>query len=349
MPTIEKRGKHSFRARVSVMEHGKQKQLTKTFTTKSEAKIWAHQQEVLKGKGKNIAQREDTFSDFFETWVYTVKRNDVRPATFINYERTVTIVRSLFKDIKISNLDDLVVQMKIDEYGETHSRKTTTEVLLKIRTALHYAYARGLLDNDFGSLVKTRGKELEKRNKSLSMNDMKILRNYLLSHTEDEFNIIALIALETGARRGEILGLKPEDISQNGIDIIRSISPTNDDTRLKTAKSKRTVAITNEVYTIIRSVQPKSNGYLFDTDGFRQSQRLKKLLQKLELPSTTFHGLRDTIASFLFSNDIRLDYVSKMLGHSNLQTTMNYYLDLMPEKKHQQEADALNLLNSLSD
>ena len=38
MPTIEKRGKHSFRARVSVMEHGKQKQLTKTFTTKSEAK-----------------------------------------------------------------------------------------------------------------------------------------------------------------------------------------------------------------------------------------------------------------------------------------------------------------------
>ena len=96
-------------------------------------------------------------------------------------------------------------------------------------------------------------------------------------------------------------------------------------------------------------MQPKSNGYLFDTDGFRQSQRLKKLLQKLELPSTTFHGLRDTIASFLFSNDIRLDYVSKMLGHSNLQTTMNYYLDLMPEKKHQQEADALNLLNSLSD
>ena len=54
MPTIEKRGQKSFRARVSIMEHGKQKQVTKTFTTKSEAKTWAHQQEVLKGKGKNM-------------------------------------------------------------------------------------------------------------------------------------------------------------------------------------------------------------------------------------------------------------------------------------------------------
>lgn len=36
------------------------------------------------------------------------------------------------------------------------------------------------------------------------------------------------------------------------------------------------------------------------------------------------------------------------IGHINIQTTQNYYLQLMPEKKHQQDADALNLLNSLS-
>lgn len=348
MSTIEKRGKKSFRARVSIMQHGKQKQISKTFKTKSDATIWAHEQEILKGKGKNISQREDNFADFFETWVYSVKKNDVRQATFINYERTVAIVHSLFKDIKLKNLNDLVVQKKIDVYGKTHSRKTTTEVLLKIRTSLHYAYARGLLENDFGSLVKPRGKILKKRNRSLSISEMKKLRNYLLSHTEEEFNILALIALETGARRGEILGLRPEDISINGIHIQRSISPTNDDINLKTKKSERTVAITEELFIILNKLTPKTNGYLFENDGFKQSERLKKLLKKLELTETTFHGLRDTLASFLFSNDIRLDYVSKILGHSNLQTTMNYYLELMPEKKHQQEADALKLLSSLS-
>lgn len=68
----------------------------------------------------------------------------------------------------------------------------------------------------------------------------------------------------------------------------------------------------------------------------------------MNLTKTTFHGLRDTHASFLFSNDnIRLDFISKRLGHSSILTTQNYYLELMPEKKHQQDADALNLLNSL--
>ncbi|MGE7673320.1 tyrosine-type recombinase/integrase [Lysinibacillus sp. NPDC094403] len=62
---------------------------------------------------------------------------------------------------------------------------------------------------------------------------------------------------------------------------------------------------------------------------------------------TTFHVLRDTHASFLFAQDIDFAYVSKRLGHINIQTTQNYYLDLLPEKKHQQDADALNLFNNL--
>nr|WP_309138921.1 tyrosine-type recombinase/integrase [Peribacillus frigoritolerans] len=68
----------------------------------------------------------------------------------------------------------------------------------------------------------------------------------------------------------------------------------------------------------------------------------------LDIKKTTFHGLRDTHASFLFSQDIDIAYVSKRLGHINIQTTQNYYLELMPEKKHQQDANAFFLLSALS-
>lgn len=348
MATITKRG-NSYRVEISNYKHGVNNRITKTFPTKTEAKRWAMQNEIAKGDGIDLARRQDTFAEFFENWVYIVKKNDVRPATFLNYTRTIPIVKHLFKDVQLRDLNDIVVQSKIDEYGENHSRKTTTEVLLKIRTALRYAYGRGLITTDFAGLIKTRGKELDKRNKALSITDFKILRSYLLENPDTDFKILALLALETGARRGELLGLRVEDIYKFGIKIQRSISPHTEDTRLKTKHSKRDVSINKDIYEILLSVTPKNNGYLFASDGFHQSADLAKILNELGLPKTTFHGLRDTHASFLFSNDsIRLDYISKRLGHSSIQTTQNYYLELMPEKKHQQDADALDLLNSLS-
>ena len=157
-------------------------------------------------------------------------------------------------------MNDLVVQAKIDIYGESHSRKTTTEVLLKIRTSLRYAYGRGLLITDFASLVKTRGKELEKRNKALSITEFKILRSYLLKNHDSDFNILTLLALETGARRGELLGLKYEDIFMYGVKILRSVSPHSEDTRLKTKHSKREISINKNVYDILNTVKPKKMG-----------------------------------------------------------------------------------------
>ncbi len=93
----------------------------------------------------------------------------------------------------------------------------------------------------------------------------------------------------------------------------------------------------------------KKAGYIFDWNGFKQASQLQKLLKQLGLTKTTFHGLRDTHASFLFSKDISLDYISHRLGHNSILTTQQYYLELMPEKRHQQDAEALNLLNSLSE
>lgn len=347
LPSIVQRG-NTFRAQISLYKNGQQKKLTKTFTSKNEAKRWALENELEKGNGKQLAERTTTFADYFENWIYIIKKNDVKETTFQNYQHASSVIRELFKDIQLKNLNDIIVQKKIDHYAETHSRKTTHEVLLKIKTALRDAYARGYLATDFASLVKTRGKDLPKRNRALSITEFKALRKYLLEHAEDEFNVLVLLALETGMRRGELLGIRPEDLYEYGIQVRRSISPTSNDTSLKTKNSKRDISINKDVYEILKAVPVKSDGYYFEPDGFHQANKLAKLLKILDIPKTTFHGLRDTHASFLFSQDIDIAYVSKRLGHINIQTTQNYYLELMPEKKHQQDADALNLLNSLS-
>ena len=349
MAQITKRGK-KWRVTVSASKYGNNARITKSFDNKEDAKKWALENELAKNIGIDLSKRNQTFSKYFENWVKSVKKNDVRETTYQNYLHVIPIVKKLFGDTKISALDDLLVQSKIDEYAENHSRKTTTEVLLKIRTALSYAYGHGLLATDFGKLVKTRGKVSEKKNIALSITEMKILRQYLIRAHKNEFEIMVLLALETGARRGELLGLRPEYIEDNAILIRESISPTSKDTELKTKKSRRKITINHDVMELLKTVPCKENGYIFDPDGFQQSAKLSRLLNRLGLSKTTFHGLRDTHASFLFSSDkISIDYISQRLGHSNIQTTMNYYLTLMPEKKHQQDADALDFLNSLSE
>ncbi len=347
MATIEKRGK-SYRATVSLAKNGGHQRTTKTFKNKSDAKLWALEMELEKGKGQDIADRSTPFPEFYSNWVYSVKKTDVREATFINYQRTIKIVNNLFDGMQLKNLNDLLMQKRLDHYTETHAKKTVRELVLKIRGALKYAYARGLIANDFGSLLKAKGRELPKRNKALSIQEMKILRTYCLAHPEDEVNTLILLALETGGRRGELLGLRKEDLYEYGIKIRRSISPTNDDYRLKTDHSRRNIQINKDVYDAVKKLADTKDDYIFDWGNFKQAYQLQVLLKKLNLRKTTFHGLRDSHASFLFSKDIDLAYISRRLGHDSILTTQNYYLELMPEKKHQQDADALNLLKTLS-
>lgn len=100
--------------------------------------------ELAKGGGKELAYRTTTYANFFENWIYLVKVNDVKETTFQNYVRTLGVIRNLFQDIQLKDLNDIVVQKKIDEYA------------------------------------KTRGTNPPKRNKALSITDFKKLRNYVL-------------------------------------------------------------------------------------------------------------------------------------------------------------------------
>ena len=180
----------------------------------------------------------------------------MKETTFQNYVRALGIIRNLFGEIQLKDLNDIVVQKKIDEYSKTRSRKTTHEVLLKIKTSLRDAYARNYIANDFALLVKTRGVNPPKQNKALSITDFKKLRNHVLQHPEDEFNLLVLLALE----------------------VRHSISPTSDDTLLKTQNAKRDVSINKEMYEFICQIPVRENGYIFNFDGFKQSELLGELL-----------------------------------------------------------------------
>ena len=83
MATIIKRG-NSYRAEISNYKHGVNNRITKTFKTKSEAKRWAMQHEIAKGNGIDLARRQDSFSSFYENWVYIVKKKNQSEENLMN-------------------------------------------------------------------------------------------------------------------------------------------------------------------------------------------------------------------------------------------------------------------------
>ncbi|MCR8867459.1 Arm DNA-binding domain-containing protein [Peribacillus frigoritolerans] len=125
MASIIKRGK-SYRAQVSLYRLGKHKKISKTFPTKKEAQLWALEMELAKGECKELAHRTTSFADFFENWIYLVKVNAVKETTFQNYVRTLRIIRNLFHDIQLKDLNDIVVQKKIDEICKNTFSKNNT-------------------------------------------------------------------------------------------------------------------------------------------------------------------------------------------------------------------------------
>ncbi|MCY8269018.1 site-specific integrase, partial [Bacillus haynesii] len=78
-----------------------------------------------------------------------MKKNDIQKATFQRYLEASGIIRKLFGNIQLKDMNDIVVQRKIDEYAKKRSHSTTRSLLIKVKMALRDAYARGYLTNDF--------------------------------------------------------------------------------------------------------------------------------------------------------------------------------------------------------
>ncbi|HVM95521.1 MAG TPA: site-specific integrase [Candidatus Acidoferrales bacterium] len=162
-------------------------------------------------------------------------------------------------------------------------------------------------------------------------------------------------AIYTGARRGEVLGLRWADLylESNTVTIRRSLTRTH--TRglfFKEPKNgkARTITTPRTLATILKQhrtaqdnerqtlgvgykdddlVFARPNGSLVDPTNF--GNRVIELAVRAKVPPITAHCLRDTHASLLAKKGVPLEVVSKRLGHADIRITAERYLHIYRE------------------
>ena len=145
------------------------------------------------------------------------------------------------------------------------------------------------------------------------------------------------IELATGLRRGELLGLKWEDIDlrQGIIRVRRQVARINGEITeapLKTKNSYRAVSIGPDAVEILKEqkkkttddyVFPSPNGGPISPDSV--IHMLHRVLKRAGLPKVRFHDLRHTFATLALQNGVDIKTVSGMLGHFSAGFTLDTY------------------------
>ena len=174
------------------------------------------------------------------------------------------------------------------------------------------------------------------------------------------------LLLITGARRGEVLGLKWDkvDFEGNRIFICNNILYRADvgiyESSPKTERFRRYVALPTETMQLLRRYRAwqaeerlrlgeyyQNQGFVFAQDNGNPmhpdsvTNWLKKFSRRHDLPHINPHAFRHTMASMLYFNGVDSVSISKRLGHAQVSTTANIYAHVL-EGADQRNADILS-------
>jgi integrase len=167
--------------------------------------------------------------------------------------------------------------------------------------------------------------------------------------TQPELYALYVLAVTTGMRSGELLGVQWRDIDLKAgtLRVSRTVFNGKINTP-KTAKSRRSIKLAHAAIHALKE-HPRNGEWVFNSKARTSisvhnihSRSWKPLLKHANLPqSTRFHDLRHTCATLLLSKGVHPKIVQELLGHSSIEIMLDTYSHVLPNMGGQ-AADAMD-------
>lgn len=332
----------------------------KSARKKAEAYAATFEKECREGVRSDNRQRFDSYAEY----VLALKesRGD-KHSTITDYRnmlaRIYPAIGSMkMKDIQAHHLNEFYSSLQKDGLNKRTGGKLSNKTILRHHRLISIIFAQAVKEGliPYNPASKAEPPRAEKKTANyLQQADIVAIRN-ALEQEPMRWKTLVHLMLITGARRGEILGLKWQnvDFNNNRIFICNNISYTPDrgvyESSPKTESSKRYVALPAETIAMLKSYKVwqseerlRLGGYYVDQDFvFAQENGLPlhpdsvtKWLAKFStrhgLPHINPHAFRHTMASMLYFNGMDSVSISKRLGHAQVSTTADIYAHVIAE------------------
>ncbi len=310
-------------------------------------------------QGTIVMSSTQTVAQFLTDWLENVHRRRLRPRTYERYSEVVNlhIIPALGR-YQLQKLTAQHVQKFYTQKEDEGLASTTIHYYHSVlHNALNAAVKWGLIPKNVCDRVTPPRKERFDI-KPLTEEQAQVFLTAVQGH---KWEALFVLALATGMRRGELIGLKWQDINFKAgtLQVVRVLTrvPTKMPEREhvyieaepKTEKSRRSIQLApfaldalkeHRVRQLENKLQAgadwQDHDYVFCTlHGTHLGPNnivveFKKLLKQAGLPNIRFHDLRHSAASLLLSLGIHPKVVQELLGHTQISITMDVYSHLLP-------------------
>lgn len=312
---------------------------------------------------KEKTSRIPTLDEYIEQW-FLVHKSDLARTTYDSYKsRYTNHLQNVFGHKPLNKIDPFeLAKLKTDKL-KTLTPRTVKDIIDFLQMILNDAASNDVIVKN--PVQKIKSPIVPKKEKKVfSEEDLSTVVAYIMDEPLIR-QCVLLLALFSGLRRSEIVGLNKSSIiaKTNEIVVSRAYVRTTDGPVLKETKSNRVrkvVAppfVTEKILLLedknelqLTWIEEEHKDALFiQPDGKRiypstPTLWWRNFLKKhKDLDHVTLHGLRHTYASLLISNDMDLVTVSRMIGHSKTSTTTDIYGHMMKNKKE----EVLDIIDSV--
>lgn len=338
---------------------GKSKVEQKTITvrgTKKEAE--AKLAELLNqyNRGDYIEQSSLTTGEWLGKWIDVYVKNSRKKRL-----RTIETYEGVVRKHLIPAFDKIPLQKlsagHIQHYYNSSTVSSST--LQQHHNILHQALKVAAVNERLININPAEfvvEKPVAKKDLEMQVWDEVEVRKFLLAARETSIHEEALytLAIETGMRKGELCGLKWEDVDlvARRLAVKRTLIRASSEPILGPPKvgRSRAVAISPQTASLLKRHRAKQNelklslgdGYVdqdfvfakenggpLQINNFAQ-RSFARLIAKAGVPKIRFHDLRHTCATLLLSQEVNPKIVQERLGHSDISMTLNRYSHVTP-------------------